>query len=209
MALKLAAFSVGPPAVAGIISEAIHDAPPVGWGMVGFFLAFGMFFVMSHYLFEWDMSEKWVVTGVATVITMIATPFLFTVMLHGGNLGARNAEINEDKFVAARIDMGRTTEAQAWLDESGGRIIGDEGRDLSMAMIKDLYELGAKEVLIQPEGPQAAEVIIRLPTDAKKRKAVFAWEADWCKKNNHQAVGDKGGKYLLMRFLPIPDPPTL
>src|SRR5205823_5209048 len=101
------------------------DAPPIGWGLVGFFLAFGMFFIISHYLFEWDMSEKWVVTGMATVVTMLAVPFLFNLMLQNSSMSSlsRGAN-NEDAEIDYALELGGPQPLKDWLAESSGRIFG-------------------------------------------------------------------------------------
>jgi hypothetical protein len=200
-ALKIAALAIGPAALAQIVSFLLNDR----WGMVGFFLAFGMYFVMCHYLFEWDMSEKWIVTGVTLVICMLAVPVIIT-MAFGP---AKSAVRNDDAFVAARIDMGRTTEVQGWMKESSGRILGDCPRDACEAIVAELYSLGAQEILIQPEGPQAAEMLIKMPKDEKRRKAIVEAYNKFSAHHKVANAEDKGGKWMLLRYLPIADPPTL
>jgi hypothetical protein len=200
-ALKIAALAIGPAAIARIVSYLLNDQ----WGMVGFFLAFGIYFTMCHYLFEWDMSEKWIVTGVTLVICMLAVP-LITVMMFGP---AKSAVQNDDAFVKARQDMGRTVEAQAWLNESGGRLLGELPRGTSVDAVKELYALGATEVQVQPDGPNAAEMHVRMPKDVKKRKAIVGYYNDFAKQNKLAGCEDKGGKWMLIRYLPIPDPPTM
>jgi hypothetical protein len=208
-ALKLAAMAIAPPAVAGIISFLVHDAPPVGWGMVGFFLAFGMFFTLNHYLFEWDMSEKWVVTGMATIVTMLAVPFLFAFIVGGGHLpGASHAANNEDAEVDYLFELRDPVSLQKWMDESHGRIFGSFTRDDSEALTKDLYACGpAKgEINVSAVGPQAAEIYVRLPSDAKKRKAFFDTVTKWNQAHQRGPATDQGEKWMIIRFMPFDRP---
>jgi hypothetical protein len=170
-ALKLAAMAIAPPAVAGIISFLVHDAPPVGWGMVGFFLAFGMFFTLNHYLFEWDMSEKWVVTGMATIVTMLAVPFLFAFIVDGGGCRASHASNNEDAEVDYLFELREPVSLQKWMDDSRNRIFGLTRDDCERS------DQGASTHADRPRarstsrrGPQAAEIYVRSPSDSKKRK---------------------------------------
>jgi hypothetical protein len=58
-------------------------------------------------MFEWDLSEKWVVVGVTTTVTMLAVPFLFTLIVHGGHLGTSNAQENDDATIALMDELGR------------------------------------------------------------------------------------------------------
>src|SRR2546428_274319 len=54
-ALKIAAVVLAPAALANMIGFWVNDL----WGLVRFFVAFGMIFIVYHYLFEWDQGEKW------------------------------------------------------------------------------------------------------------------------------------------------------
>jgi hypothetical protein len=198
-ALKLSALAIGPSAVAFLVSSLLNDH----WGLVGFFLAFGMYFTMCHYLFEWDMSEKWIVTGVTLVICMLAVP-LATEAIFGK---PKTAIRNDDAFIKARQDMGRTQEVQAWMKESNGRLIGELARGYGEDMVKEMYALGATEIQVQPNGPNAAELHVKMPKDAKKRKAMVDYYNDFAKTHKLAPCEDKGGKWMLLRYLPIPDPP--
>jgi hypothetical protein len=48
-----------------------------------------------------------------------------------------------------------------------------------------------------------------MPKDAKRRKAIVDYYNEFAKKNKLAGCEDKGGKWMLLRYLPIPDPPTL
>jgi hypothetical protein len=215
-ALKLAGFALLPPAVAGIISFLVHDAPPTGWGLVGFFLAFGMFFIASHYLFEWDMSEKWVVTGMSTVVCMLAVPFVFQFIIHGGQIPglAASASNNEDAEVDYSVyELGGPKPANEWMDFNKGRLLGSFPRPDSEQLINDLYALGPKkgEIWIAAESktPNAAEVYVLLPGDSKKRKAMFDLVSKWNLAHGRSVMKDEGGKWMIIVFLPYVRPHPL
>lgn len=203
-ALKIAAAVTAPVFVANIISFWIKDAPPYGWGLVGFFLAFGMFFTYFHYMFEWDMSEKWVVVTVTTGITMLAVPFLFTYIQHGGHLP--QAEQNDDQMVSMMDEFGRTKDVRAWMDESKGRILGDFSRTECEDFVSDLYKLGPKSINVVPQGPQAGEMYIRMPSDAKRRKAITDFCNQWMLARHKGGVKDKGGNWLVVVFFAVQHP---
>jgi hypothetical protein len=212
--LKLSAFALLPPAVAGIISYLVHDAPPSGWGLVGFFLAFGMFFILTHYLFEWDMSEKWVVTGMATMVCMLGVPFLFQAIINGGSLPglSHTGTNNEDAEIDYYVDeLGKPKPARAWFEESHGRLLGSFTREDSQELLDGLYALGPLKggIWVAPEGPQGAELYVKLPSDAKKRKAMYDLVTKWNLAHKRGPATDEGGKWMIITFLAHsrPQPP--
>jgi hypothetical protein len=202
-ALKIAALAIGPSSIANLLVAVPGVLQGMGAMIIAMSLAFGMYFVMCHYLFEWDMSEKWIVTFVALMICMLVAPVATLMMFGKGDSAVRN----DDAFVKARQDMGRTEEARQWLDGGGHRLIGELPRGIGIDMVKELYALGATEVVVQPDQGNAAEMHIRMPKDAKKRKAIVDYYNDFAKANKLRQCEDKGGKWVLTQFLPIPDPP--
>jgi hypothetical protein len=73
-----------------------------------------------------------------------------------------------------------------------------------------MLALGALEVQVQPDGPQAADLHVRMPKDAKRRKAIVDfYNNDFSPKHKVATCEDKGGKWMLLRYLPIADPPTM
>jgi hypothetical protein len=120
---------------------------------------------------------------------------------------AKSAVRNDDAFIKARQDMGRTREAKAWLAESGGRLVGELPRGLGVDMVNELYALGATDIQVQPDGPNAAEIHVKMPKDGKKRKSIVDYYNDFAKQNKLAGCEDKGGKWMLLRYMFIPDPP--
>jgi hypothetical protein len=207
-ALKIAAVVLLPTAIAEIISFIIHDAPPTGWGLVGFFLAFGMFFILYHYLFDFDMSEMWIIVGYTTVACMLVARIAFEVVVGssaGGSLASKGAQ-NDDAIIQYMIDLGRPKDAFEWTKESSGRMVGNETRADTEELLNGLKDAGGQEVLVAPVGPQAAEVYVKMPKDVEKRKAVIDFATQWNAKHKRGQAEDNGGKWFIMRFLPYEHP---
>jgi hypothetical protein len=208
-ALKIAGLALAPSALAFIVSFLIHDL----WGFVGFFMAFGIYFTLCNYLFEWDMSEKWIVTGLLCVVCMVATPWLANFALGGGAVPgiavASKAVKNEDASIDYMVELGRPKDARKWIDESSNRLVGDMPRGDGVSLIDDLYALKPKDgtIWIVPEGPQAAEILFKAPSDAKKRKAFFDWRAGPGKKyGGGGTMADHGEKWFVLGYFPVAHP---
>jgi hypothetical protein len=206
-AMKMAGIALAPAAIAQIIGYLIHDL----WGLVAFFLAFGMFFILFHYLFEWDMSEKWVVTGIACVVCMLATPFIAQYSLSGAAIPgftiADKGTSDEDNALNYMVyELGTAKPAREWIDEHSGRQIGDLPRGTSVELIDDLYALGPKKgeiYILVSDGPQAGEVLVLLPGDSKKRQAFFDYMEEFATKNKAGGVRTKEGDWMVIPFAPV------
>ncbi len=200
--VKIAAIISGPVAIADIISFVIHDPQPFGMGLVGFFLAFGMFFIAYHYLFEFDMSEKWLIVTLTCAVCMILTPIIFRVAVFANpqSLATKGAE-NDDAAVENVIALGRAKDCREWLDGSGGRLFGDFTREDTEALYTAIHDAGATQIMVAPIGPNAAEVYVKMPSNAQKRKAVINAIAAWDSKNKRTAPTDDGGKWLIIPFM--------
>jgi hypothetical protein len=207
-ALKVAAMALAPPGIAGIISYLVHDVSFYGLRLVGFFLAFGLFFILVHYLFEWDLTEKWVVVAMASIITMMVVPLTFDLITQGHIAGMSKGLSSDDKEVDYMWTLRDPVSLQKWMDESKNRIFGGFSRDDCEQLTRDLYALGpAKgEIDVSPQGPQAAEIYVRLPSDEKKRKAFFDTVTKWNQTHQRGPVTDAGQKWMIIPFLPFQRP---
>jgi hypothetical protein len=203
-ALKIAGIVLAPVAVANIISFLIHDL----WGMVGYSIAFAFFFILYHYMFEFDMSEKWIIVVVTCGICMFVAPIVFDVIIgtSSGSLASKGAK-NEDAEIDYMMDMGRPTKMREWMDGSGGRMVGDLTREATEELYKSASDAGAVEMWIVNDGPQAAEVYIKMPKDSKKRASLLTTVNTWNTKYKRGPAVDEGGKWLTLRFLPYMRPP--
>jgi hypothetical protein len=206
----MSAIVLLPTAIAWIISFVIHDAPPVGWGLVGFFIAFGMFFVAYHYLFDFDMSEMWIIVGYTTVVCMMGAPFVFALLIAtdtGGNLASKGAK-NEDARIDYLMDMGWPEEAFKWITDGTNRQLGDTNNTDSRALFNALKDAGAVDIQLAVKGPQAGEVYVKMPSNAAKRKAIIDAATAWNAKYKRGPAKDEGGKWFVMRFMSIDTPQT-
>jgi hypothetical protein len=205
-ALKIAAACLAPAAIASIIGYMVNDA----WGLVRYFLALAMIFTIYHYLFEWDQGEKWVISVITAAVVIFGAPFIVE-QIKGQAPGAlaSKAVHNDDAQIDYMIDeLGMPKNARQWIDDSGGRLVGDNARPDSVALIDGLYNLGAVKVWIatEPKNPKAAEIYVEMPKDKKKRKAIIDFFSTWNTGHQRNAITDNGGKYLIQTFLPFMRP---
>ena len=108
-ALKILAIAIAPAAIAGTVSELIHDI----WGLVGFSLAFGMVYVMYYYMFEMDQGEVFLLGGTSTVVTMLSIWFVAPMLLAtlpGFQSLHQGGQSNDDRTVANLTEFGRKTD---------------------------------------------------------------------------------------------------
>ncbi|HYO11445.1 MAG TPA: hypothetical protein VER17_20945, partial [Tepidisphaeraceae bacterium] len=199
-ALKVAAIAVAPAAVSKIADYMLNDP----FGVVGFFLAFGMFFGLFTYLFDLDQSEIWILAGMTTVVQMFAATAIMMALAGGMGLPGmdkigRGGTTNDDKVVANLNEIGRLKNARDWMAESKGRILGELTREDSELFINDLYGI-TPTVEVLPEGPQGMAVVVKLPSSASKRKAVFDAHKAFANKHKLAVTDDVGQKHLLIRF---------
>ena len=205
-ALKIASACLAPAAIASIVGYLVNDA----WGLVRYFLALAMIFTIYHYLFEWDQGEKWVISVITAAVVIFGAPFILEAM-KGQAPGAlaSKAVHNDDAQIDYMIDeLGMPKNAKEWIDESGGRLLGDNARPDSVTLIHGLYDLGATKVWIatEPKNPKAAEVYVELPKDKKKRQKIIEYFSQWNTQHQRNPITDNGGKYLIQTFLPFSRP---
>ena len=70
----------------------------------------------------------------------------------------------------------------------------------------DFKDPAKGEINVSPEGPQAAEIYVRLPSDSKKRKAFFDAVSKWNQSHQRTPVTDQGEKWMILRFMPFNRP---
>jgi hypothetical protein len=152
-----------------------------------------------------DMGEIWLLAGITTAITIFATGFitlqiLGAVGVPGLNVATRGGASNDDKIVKTMDDLGQLKDAKPWLDESKNRMLCDLSRPDTDELIDGIYQNSPKRVLIKPDGPQAVAVVVELPRDAKKRKAIFDLHKEFSSKHKKPVTDDTGQRFLMMRF---------
>lgn len=95
---------------------------------------------------------------------------------------------DHDQLIARLLGDSKKAEALKWLEgvKVGKRTIGScRTSTTSARLVRTLYSLGAVKIIaaqIQParnmEGQHAGKLVVKLPTEAQRRKAIF----DWCQK---------------------------
>jgi hypothetical protein len=73
----------------------------------------------------------------------------------------------------------------------------------SIGLANQLYERGAEQVLAfeikrYDQGENTGKLIIKLPSDAPKRRDIFAWCAKWAESLGFEPTVDEGQPYLFV-----------
>jgi hypothetical protein len=126
-----------------------------------------------------------------------------------GGAGRPDADQMDREFVA-QLMSGRTSEASAWLRDprgAGMRTLGEMDPDASIALVDQLYGLGAGEVLaveIEDGGAAGAEtanhLLVRLPQDAKARARLFEVENQYAEDEGFDGETDRGQEFLYIKL---------
>ena len=201
-ALKIAAIAIAPAALAKMVDYLLNDP----FGIVGFFLAFGMFFALFNYLFDMDQGEIWILAGLTLVIQMWATNTLTIFLL--GAMGmpgmqqiAHGGKSNDDRMVANFIEIGRLKEGKEWVEDNAGRCFADLTHEQSLEIVNGFLDAGAKSLkVIAPAGSVGSGLFVELPSSAKKRQACFDFWKTESAKVKKGGGADEGQKWLVIRF---------
>ena len=215
--LKLAAISLAPDAIGESVSFLFSSSTGM---FVGWAISLVCYYILFSYLFDLDGGEVLLLTAIVALVRMFIGTFILAAVLAliagaamsggggggggGGSGSVRASAMAQDAEVQEQLDTFHETEAQSWLEGSGGRLLGKEPRDQSLAMIKNLYDMGADKILVFKDGGQAHTVIIVLPSAKKKdsRAKIFEWYDKNCDKYGWEETEDVGQKYLVLDFDP-------
>jgi hypothetical protein len=215
-ALKLAAIALAP----GAIGDAIDKLMP-GYFM-GWLVQIVVFLALFRYLFDLDLNEVLLLTGILVVLRWFMRVFIFVAIIAllfgsgGSKIGAladaatgggdsssvhSNAHERSNSDIEEEISNTKhAAEAQSWLDESPGRIFGALGHAVCVDMTKNLYAMGATKVTAVKDGPEASNVVVTLPKAKDARKKIFDWHKQNAEKYGWDEEDDTGQKYLELDF---------
>lgn len=115
--------------------------------------------------------------------------------------------VMSDEEIKKVMERGKSAEALAWAHEADGtdelRTIHELNNELSLQIIKDLYDLGAVKVTAaeidsDPDFGETTNVlIVELPEDAAARRQLFQYESKHSGGLGFVGTADKGQKYLF------------
>ena len=96
-------------------------------------------------------------------------------------------------------------EALAWLRDSKYRNVGEMENGESIALVEELYALGATEVLAVEIGRtspyESTDILLAtLPDDARIRQALFAWDAARVREMGYDPEVDVGQQHMFIWF---------
>lgn len=108
-----------------------------------------------------------------------------------------------DRDVEESLKRAGTFEAREWLDAAKhpNHSVFEMGNERAREMVNGFYERGAEAVyVLDPDTlgdvVVAAEIAVKLPADAAKRKECLAWEVQFLE--GEEPTKDLGQKYLLI-----------
>jgi hypothetical protein len=112
-----------------------------------------------------------------------------------------------DDYIKTFLRASNTKEAIAWLQagsESDFRSVGEcESTQESLALIQQIYDAGAKEVLAvqideYPEGQNTGKLVVILPDPTEARERVFDWAGEIAQSQGFDAEQDSGQSFLFV-----------
>jgi hypothetical protein len=114
---------------------------------------------------------------------------------------------SQDAFCRDLLQKKSHREALSWVSESSEgniRTIGEQTPKESLAIVKRLYEQGAKQVwavdleVYPNEGQSTNTLIVELPEQAELRKQLFHLEGRVAASEGFDPVSDNGQHYLFL-----------
>lgn len=119
----------------------------------------------------------------------------------GGSRGGQPAKpgLGEDSKVEAMFSSEDGTEAKQWLADRPGRMLSGMTTSQAENRIDNWYRMGATKVYAFG-GAMSMNVVLELPADPAKRKALIDWTNDWHRGTPYPVASDVGQKYLLVRL---------
>lgn len=113
--------------------------------------------------------------------------------------GKRGSDNRTDQLCERLLRKSDKAEAREWL-RSAARSIGGRSSTESIALVEELYALGATEVVAVDigTGQTTDTLVVVLPEDAAARKKLFELEEALMKTAGFDKSSDQGQKYLFL-----------
>jgi hypothetical protein len=210
--LKIAGIALIAAPVASIVSYLIHDP----FGIIGIVVAMAVIWILFMKMFDMDIADVRVLTAIVGLVRLWAGYAILALIINGigisfagmGGSHLSDAELNADRMISDKLDMGRMPDAKPWLMETTGHCFGRTPNAISMKLADGLLTAGCKLVKVDHDGPFATELVAELPTNDERRKEAFAAANAYCAETGDTAPVDKGQTYLDMDFSMFYAPPT-
>ncbi|HEY1683510.1 MAG TPA: hypothetical protein VGG19_01990 [Tepidisphaeraceae bacterium] len=134
-----------------------------------------------------------------SALLIVLVGVIFGVRKLGSSHAIAPPSLGDDAKIQKMIDEQNGTEAREWIDAVPGRML--SGMTISQAkrQIDSWYKLGAAKVYAFG-GLMSLGVVLELPQDPVKRKALFDWVNDWNDRSFLPTVKDVGQKYLFVKL---------
>ncbi len=186
----------------------------MGFGIIGFPVALGVYWTTLTYLFSMDPGDSWMVVILLAVFDWIVRVALIVLLLKmvlgfGGvagsaipipSFGGRSAVANPV------IDEVNAAKAQNVLHEAK-KYVSDNGRRAEAGTVNAWYDAGAKNVWFQTSRDingkgDAFQMVVELPDDKPGRAKCYGIAKAYCDSNqiyyDPAAMQDHGDQYLIV-----------
>ncbi len=209
--LKIAGIALIAAPIASIVSYLVHDP----FGIIGIIIGMVVIWILFMKLFDMDIADVRVLTAIVGLVRLWAGYALLALIFSGmgvsfAGMGGRalaDAELNNDRLVQDKIDLGRMSDATQWIQD-GAHCFGKTPNVISKKLANGLADAGCTSILVDHDGPFASQLVAKLPGKDAQRKAAFDAAKDYCDATGDTPPVDKGQTYLDMEFSMFYDPPT-
>lgn len=152
---------------------------------------------------EADKSRTMKQVIIALVLCVAVVGVIFggkLIFKHMGNKGDQTANMKGDDAAANDLLQNhQPMEAAEFIKSHDSRMLGTQWtKGKALGKIKEWYDLGAVKVWVASDGLIAREVVIELPKEGEKRKALFDWITIWRDPTGEHPVKDEGQSYLMI-----------
>ena len=186
------------------------------FGVIGFPVALGVYWVLLTYLFSMDPSDSWMVVVILAIFSWILRTVLVLLLLQFilsfGGIGA--SAVGLPSMAAAQvanpiIDEINEAKAQNVLHEAR-KYVADNGRSAEKGTVEAWYAAGATNVWFQTDRDingkgEAFRMVVELPADKTARTKCYDAAKTYYNNNGEsymsQSLQDNGDPYLLV---PLP-----
>lgn len=135
--------------------------------------------------------------ALVAVAAVVVVGVVFAIRL----MGDSGPSVGNDAEARKIISANSYQEARGWVTSGNDRFLMGHNPQQSEALIDDLYDLGAKQVLAGG-GFSSMRLIIELPEDAEARARLIDWRQAWAERypQDYPRETDIGQRYLIINM---------